>query len=201
MKLLIGTANPGKAIEIASLLNALGVELILPSMLSISDKPDEPYDSLRENARHKAQFYFDRSGGIPTVSEDTGLFVEGLKNELGVKTRRWGAGEHVSDQEWIDFFLKRMENIENRTAKFLCTVAYIDADKQEHFFDGEFGGVITQTLEHPITPGLPVCGCFRPNGFDSVYAALTLDEKNAISHRGQAVAKLRDFIRSLPQEA
>lgn len=176
-----------------SALRLLDLEVLTPSHLNITEKPEEPHETLQENALAKARFYVERSG-LPTIAEDSGLFVEALAGELGVKTRRWGAGETASDEEWIEHFLHRMEREEDRRATFLCTMAYIDDAGTEHVFDGAFHGTITRAVEHPPLPGLPVAGCFLPDGFDRVYAALAPEEKIRVSHRGQALQRLMEFL-------
>ena len=131
-----------------------------------------------------------------TIAEDSGILVDALAGELGIKTRRWGAGEKATDQEWIDYFLKRMSDVssQNRGAKFVCCSAIIDLHGQEHMFRGETPGIITQNLEAPIYEGLPLSSCFRPIGFDQVYSALTLQQKNAVSHRGKAMKQVHDWL-------
>jgi inosine/xanthosine triphosphate pyrophosphatase family protein len=86
MKLLIGTTNAGKTTEIRSALKSLELETVTPSDLGIVGEPDESFATLEENARSKARFYFAGSQGMPTIAEDTGLYVDALSNELGVKT-------------------------------------------------------------------------------------------------------------------
>lgn len=196
MKLLIGTANKGKAIEVQEALKDLGIDCILPTDFGIEEKPEETGTTYEENARLKANFYFERTK-LPVLADDSGIAVDALKDELGVYTRRWGAGDKVTDQEWVDHFLKRLENESNRKAHFVCCLCFKDVDGNEHIFEGTSDGVITETLETEYKPGLPVSACFRPDGYNKVYNALTIDEKNAISHRGRALQKLKEYFSSL----
>ncbi len=196
MKLLIGTANKGKAIEVQEALKSFGVECVLPTDLGIEEKPEETGTTYEENARLKANFYYERTG-LAVLSDDSGIVVEALKDELGVYTRRWGAGDKVTDQEWVEYFLKRLENAPTRRAQFVCCLCFKDAEGNEHIFEGTADGVITEALETDYKPGLPVSACFRPDGYDKVYNALTVDEKNAISHRGRALRKLKEYFASL----
>ena len=105
-----------------------------------------------------------------TLGEDSGLEVKALKNELGLHTRRWGAGHEATDEAWLDFFLKRMEAFpENRRdARFVCVAVLMMPDGREHVFEGEAHGVITHAPEAPLLPGLPLSSVFRPSGFDRV---------------------------------
>ena len=124
------------------------------------------------------------------------ILVDVLKGELGVKTRRWGKGEKASDQEWVDFFLERMKQFGDgeRTAGFICCAALVGPEGKRVVFEGRTEGIITPSLEAPIREGLALSSCFKPNGFDKVYAALSAEEKHGISHRGKALVPIRDFL-------
>lgn len=128
------------------------------------------------------------------MAEDAGIIVAALAGELGIHTRRWGLGPAVSDAEWIAHFLIHMGGVADRRATFHSAVAFIDEDGTEHTFEGRCEGEITALLEAPFRPGLPFDGCFRPASFDRAYGALTLAEKNTISHRGGALRKFRTFL-------
>lgn len=180
----------------ASALAPLKPEIVLPRDLGIAGSPPEDFPTLEENARSKARFYFERSGGIPTLAEDTGLYVDALKDELGVKTRRWGAGADASDAEWLAYFLRRMEREENRAAKFIAVVAHVDADGNEHLFESEVVGTILHEPQADYLPGLPVSSVFKPLEYDVVFSALTREQKNAISHRGRAIALFLQFLQN-----
>ena len=190
-RLLIGSNNPGKHTEIGEALAGLSLELIKPSDIDIQTDPDENGSSFAENAIMKARHFRLASDGLPTLADDSGIIVEALKNELGISTRRWGAGPKATDDQWIDFFLRRMEKEKNKRARFVCCIAYIDAQGKEYTFEGTCDGVITQSLEAGYLPGLPISACFKPKGFDCVYSAMSIEQKNSTSHRGRALKKLR----------
>jgi XTP/dITP diphosphohydrolase len=194
MKLLLATSNAGKITEISECLEGLSVEIVTPDTFGIS-QPDETEDTFEGNAVQKAKYYFEKSG-IPSLADDSGIVVEALQKELGVHTRRWGAGPEASDEEWIAYFLDRMEKEENKRASFVCVLAHVEAGGRIHTFEGRCSGVITDELEADYLPGLPISACFRPDGFDLVYSAMTVEQKNAISHRGKACRKLREFLAS-----
>ncbi len=194
MKLLIGSGNQGKHIEIAEVLGDLDIELLSPSDLHITIEPEETGSTYAENALLKARHFFEHGGAVPTIADDSGIIIDALQGELGVQTRRWGAGATASDKEWITYFLRRMEREQNRKARFVCNVAYIDEHKQEHLFEGVCEGIITPSLEADYLPGLPISACFKPEGFNVVYSAMTIDQKNNISHRGRAVQQLREHL-------
>jgi XTP/dITP diphosphohydrolase len=195
MELLIGTNNKGKVIEIGESLSGLPVQLLTPEHLNIKEVPPESGDSFEENAIQKARFFFEKSK-IPTLADDSGIVVDALKDELGLHTRRWGAGPAASDDEWIAYFLERMKDEKNKKARFICTLAYIDQDEQLHVFEGTCEGTITDALEADYLPGLPISACFRPEGHDRVFSALSVEQKNRTSHRGRASHKFREHLRA-----
>lgn len=193
MDLFIGSNNTGKIIEIGEVLSELGVNLIAPKDLDIEGDPEETGETYEDNAILKAK-YFRAESKMPTIADDSGIVIEALAGELGVKTRRWGAGANATDEEWITYFLDRMKSEENKRASFISTIAYIDDNDQIHTFEGRCDGIITETLEADYLPGLPISACFIPDGYDKVFSALPVEEKNRISHRGYAAHKFKDFL-------
>lgn len=194
MRLLVGTNNPGKVLEVEAVLNGLNVSLITPRSLDLTLQPDETGMTYAENALIKARAFFEHSQKMPTVAEDAGIVVDAFPGELGIHTRRWGLGPTVTDHEWITYFLERMKGIPNRRATFFSVVAFIDTHGKEHLFEGTCAGTITETLETEVPLGLPFDACFRPDNFDVVYGALTREQKNTISHRGSALQKFRTHL-------
>ncbi|MSR67481.1 non-canonical purine NTP pyrophosphatase [Candidatus Peribacteria bacterium] len=193
MQLLLGTNNRGKVIEMTEVLSGLPIELLTLLQLKLRPEVEEAGTTFRENALIKAQHFF-RLSGLPTLADDSGIIVDALHEELGVFTRRWGAGPTASDEEWIEFFLKRMKGEKNKKARFVCCLAYCDKEGTEHVFEGFCDGTITETLEASYLPGLPISACFKPDGCSFVYSAMTIEEKNKTSHRGKAMKKVRDFL-------
>ncbi|MFH1444348.1 MAG: non-canonical purine NTP pyrophosphatase [Candidatus Peregrinibacteria bacterium] len=195
MHLLIGTNNEGKIIEISEVLHGLPLKVLTPKHVSIDEAAPETGETFEANALEKARFYFERTQ-LPTVADDSGIIVEALKDELGIHTRRWGAGPEASDQEWIAHFLERMKEEENKRAAFVCVLAYVDPLGATYTFEGRCEGIITPSLEADYLPGLPISACFIPEGHDKVFSALTIEQKNSTSHRGRAAQQLRNFLLS-----
>lgn len=202
-ELLIATKNPGKFREITEALNGVPFGLVFLGGLNVDDRDFiEDGETFAENAKKKALYYAEKTGLI-ALGEDSGIVVEALGHELGVKTRRWGAGESASDEEWINYFLRRMEGVENRAAKFVCNACIFGGgiDRQ---FEAEVSGRISEALMAPLLPGIPLSSCFIPFGMDRVYAQLSVEEKNRLSHRGKAMAGVRKaltaqrFLRRVP---
>lgn len=179
--------------EMREALDGLGLELLDLSHVPTISVPEETGTTYRENAVIKAKHFFDATGH-PTVADDSGIVIDALKGELGVQTRRWGAGPDATDEEWIDYFLKRMKKEQNKRATFLCTLAHVDHQGQVHVFEGTCDGTITDALEADYLPGLPISACFRPDGEEYVFSALKTEQKNRTSHRGRALRQLREFL-------
>jgi XTP/dITP diphosphohydrolase len=192
-QLLIATANEGKFLEIKEGLSGLPFGFLsLRDMPAFDSVPCESAETFAENAAGKANFYFGKTG-IPTVADDSGIIVEALRGELGVHTRRWGAGPAATDEEWISFFLERMKKERNKRATFVCVLA-LTTERGLQTFEGMCEGIITDVLEAPYLPGLPLSACFRPDGHTCVFSALSIEQKNCSSHRGRAMRKLRDYL-------
>ncbi len=194
-KILVATTNQGKFEEIKAGLEKLPLTcLFLPDM-KIKTEFEEKGKTYEENAVLKARYFFKKTG-ILTLADDSGIEVEALKKEMGVRTRRFGAGEKATDEEWLNYFLKRMEafpKLEQRKARFICVMALFDG-KKERIFRGEANGVITLKLQAPIRKGIPLSSCFLPDGFKQVYSALSMAEKARISHRGKALSLVKKFL-------
>lgn len=197
---LIATANLGKFEEIATALESLPYRFLSLRDLGLEGQQvEENGTTHEENARLKTDFFYQKTGYL-TLGEDSGLEVEALQGELGLHTRRFGAGEKASDEEWLRVFLERMREMpaSKREAKFVCVmVLKKPSEGKEFVFEGEARGHIVLEPEAPILPGLPLSSVFKPDGFDRVYAALTHDEKNQISHRGLAAGKVVEFLKTI----
>lgn len=196
MEIFLASKNPGKLDEVRSFLRNDPVRITSSECIDLGQNPViESGKTLEENALLKA-----RSIWVPgrnTLGDDSGIFVDALPGELGVKTRRWGPGEHASDEEFIATFLKRMQNELNKKARFQCVLALKDSYGNEHIFSGLVEGSISIKRSEYFPPGLPFDCCFVPEGFDRVYALLPLELKNSTSHRGRALHKLRAHMATI----
>jgi XTP/dITP diphosphohydrolase len=184
---IFATHNENKVKEAASV---LGGEFRICSLRSIgmNDEIPEPFDTLRENAEEKARFVFKKTGK-DCFSEDTGLLVDALNGEPGVKSARY-AGDH-DFQANIDKLLKNLEGIENRNARFVTIICLIYKGK-EYIFEGECRGAIG--YERIGTLGFGYDSIFIPEGSHKTFGEMDLEEKNTYSHRKKAVEKLVAFL-------
>jgi XTP/dITP diphosphohydrolase len=195
MRLLLSTQNAGKATEVSHALADLSIEIVTLADLGLHSLEEESGTTYAENALLKARHGFALSG-LPTIADDSGIEVEALAAELGLHTRRWGAGPDATDATWIAYFLQRMEREVNRRARFTCALALV-SDSGERVFLGTCDGQITRTVEVPYLPGFPLSSCFVPDGYTQVYNVLGVAEKERISHRGRALQQLKDYLRAL----
>ncbi|MBU1089701.1 non-canonical purine NTP pyrophosphatase [Patescibacteria group bacterium] len=195
-KLFLATGNSSKAREIAEALNGLGLEIIsiadLPTAPDRSEPPEDG-ETFEENARIKAEFW-QQETGLPTLADDSGILVEALPGELGVRTVRFGAGAEASDAEWLEFFLKRMEESKTRRAKFISVLAFAEIGKPTEFFRGEVEGKILKKAAAPILPRIPLSSVFLADGAMEVFAAMSTAGKSRFSHRGRALKKVEEFL-------
>jgi len=195
-KILIATSNIGKFNEISSILEDLPIKLIaLKDIHLIVPEEIEDGKTYQENAYKKAN-YCAKKCGVMTLADDSGLIVDALKGELGVFTRRWGAGNKASDEEWIKYFLERIKNEQNRTATFVCCVCLVDnKGKVLTTARGETNGLLSNKLEAPIKAGIPLSSVFKAEGTNKVHSNLSIEEKNKISHRGKAMNEIKCYLK------
>ena len=190
-QLLLATKNQGKIIEIKKAFSDLdNFDIEILSLNDFPDMPDviEDGETLDHNSLKKAKEIFEFSG-IPTLADDTGLEIDFLDGAPGVYSARF-AGENCTYEDNNNKTLKLLFNVpkEQRGAKFRTVITlYTSPDKIETT-EGILEG---QIIEEKIgKKGFGYDPIFKPNGYDLTLAELGLDEKNKISHRGKAVAKM-----------
>ncbi len=191
MKLIFATNNQHKADEIRSVLNG-PIELVTLKEAGIDIDIPEPYNTLEENARIKSTTIFEMTG-THCFSEDTGLEVDALGGEPGVKSARY-AGEGRSFDANIDKLLANMERVEDRSARFRTVISLL-INGQEIQFEGVCKGRII--TEKRGNNGFGYDPVFIPEGSDLSFAEMDIAGKNHFSHRKKATQKLVAFLNSL----
>jgi XTP/dITP diphosphohydrolase len=181
--LVFATANRNKLIEAAGVLGE-GFDLELPADLGYTNDVPETHFTIRENAIEKAQFVWDMFGK-DCFADDTGLEVDVLDGAPGVYSARY-AGEPKNPVRNVQKLLRELEGVPfaERTARFRCVIALIEGGEL-HVFEGTCEGHIS--LEPQGELGFGYDPVFVPEGMEKTMAMLTLEEKNAISHRGRAL--------------
>lgn len=193
MKILLASRNRKKLAELRRILVPA-----LPDVEVVGLDDVEPYDEVPEsgatfadNALIKAREGH-RHTGLPTVADDSGLAVEALNGMPGVLSARW-AGSHGDDEANLRLVLDQLGDVpdERLGAAFVCAVAYVD-DASEILTDGTMPGRIVRQPRG--TNGFGYDPIFAPAGHDRTSAELSVEEKDAISHRGQALRALAERL-------
>ncbi|RZT97382.1 XTP/dITP diphosphohydrolase [Ancylomarina subtilis] len=188
MKLVFATNNQHKLTEIQ---NMLGDEFQVLSLSDINcqDEIPEDHETLEENASQKAHYIYEKFG-LNCFADDTGLEVGALNNEPGVYSARY-AGSSRSSKDNMRKVLDKLEGIDERAARFRTVISLI-IDGEEKQFEGIVNGQIL--FEEKGTDGFGYDPIFQPNSFDVSFAEMSLSDKNKISHRGNAVRKLVEYL-------
>ena len=188
MKLVFCTHNENKVKEIARLTGPEVDWLTLTDIGYLQEIP-EPFQTLEENARTKAETVF-RASGLPCFSEDSGLFTDALNGEPGVHSARY-AGANANATNNMTLLLERMKGKTNRKAAFKTVIAFFNGEECM-YFTGECTGSL---LESPIgTQGFGYDPLFVPDGDTRTFAQMSLDEKNKFSHRRKAMDAFLYYI-------
>jgi XTP/dITP diphosphohydrolase len=189
-RLVLASKNPGKLRELQALLAGSGIEVV--GLDPASPDVDETGTTFEENALIKARAAC-AATGLPALGEDSGIAVDALGGEPGVHSARWVPG---SDLDRLNALLKRMEPIPDgqRSGRYVSTIAIVTPDGREQVVRGELEGTIAR--EPHGTGGF---------GYDPIFvlengkttAEITMEEKNAISHRSRALAKVMKLLPEL----
>lgn len=189
MKIVFATNNAHKLQEVQQVLGS-EFELITLRDCGVTEDIPENEPTLEGNALAKSRYIYQRTG-YDCFADDTGLEVDALGGEPGVRSARYATDGH-DDQANKQLLLERLEGKEKREAQFRTAVALI-LGGEEYLFEGVVRGEITTSERGE--GGFGYDPLFVPEGYDKTFAELSAEEKNAISHRGRAVRKLADFLR------
>ena len=196
MKLLIATTNPGKILEYRQILSVLSVETISLKELGLENiKVEEDGETFEENAIKKAKTFCE-AAKIPVLADDSGLEIDFLSGEPGVKSRRW-PGYEATDEELIELALGKLKGVERekRGAQLRCCIAIsFPGEEQIYLTEGILRGIIT---ESPISiiPGFPFRSIFFLPEINRVLGELTLEEETEIAHRKKAMEKMIPILK------
>ena len=190
MKLIFATNNAHKLREVAEIVGEK-FELLTLRDCGITEDIPEEQPTLEGNALQKARYIYERTG-IDCFADDTGLEVDALGGEPGVRSARYATDGH-DDEANKRLLLERMEGVESRGAQFRTAVALIIGGK-EYLFEGIVRGQITHS--ELGDGGFGYDPLFVPEGYSKSFAQMSAEQKNAISHRGRAVRALAEFLNS-----
>jgi XTP/dITP diphosphohydrolase len=188
--ILFATNNEHKIAEVRSILGPDFRVLSLSDFNYARDLP-ETQNSFKGNALQKARYAFAHFN-TPCFADDSGLEVEALNGSPGVLSARY-AGRHGNSEENINLLLENLQGIANRSARFKTVIALVTNVADAYFFEGIVNGSILDQRRGAYGFGYdPV---FLPDGYSKTFAEMSAREKNAISHRAEAVRKLADYLK------
>lgn len=192
MKIVFASKNKHKVEEIARLLPP-GFDLLSLLDLALEEDIPETADTLEGNARLKAD-YVTRKFGLDCFADDTGLEVDALGGAPGVHSARY-AGPQRSDTDNMAKLLAQLKETMPRSARFRTVIA-LNLGGNQYLFEGRVDGEILTTQRG--TQGFGYDPIFQALGFDRSFAEMSMEEKNALSHRGRALEKMIAFLQNKP---
>jgi XTP/dITP diphosphohydrolase len=189
-KLIFATSNAKKIQEVRGILGS-SYEVLSLADINFEGEIPEPYDTIRENSIHKANFFFEKTS-LPCLAEDSGLEVDALDGRPSAYSARY-AGEERNDITNYKKVLTELGESENRKARFISIITYKNKERED-VFEGNMDGCIAMSPRGEN--GFGYDPIFIPDGFTKTNAELSLEEKNAISHRKKALDELVRYLRS-----
>jgi len=193
-QIIIDTKNKGKVAEFQELFKKYDMETI--SLLDLPDNKEdveETGETFEENARLKAE-QISSILNAPVLADDSGLIIDALDGCPGVFSARY-AGLEKNDQDNNNKVLNELKGIpvENRAARFICVLAVARPGKATFFVTGKCEGFIA--LSESGSNGFGYDPIFIPEGYEETMAEISAEEKNEISHRGQAIKELDEWLK------
>ncbi|MFA6486407.1 MAG: non-canonical purine NTP pyrophosphatase [Candidatus Magasanikbacteria bacterium] len=192
-KILIATTNPGKFEEYLSEFGDLPIKFVSLRDVKLDKiEIDEPYDTLSQNAIHKARFYA-RKSGLITIAEDAGFFIDQLQGAPGIKAKRYAETGAKRNQKVLENLLGVPER--KRGAFFQADGCVFDPITDSYtVFTGKVRGRIAEKIASQERAGLDYDAIFYFPPLKKIFSELTILEKNNISHRGQVIHQIKYFL-------
>ena len=191
MRLIFASNNQHKIEELKAFCKNV-IDIVSLKEAGIDIDIPEPHDTLEENASEKSWTIY-KLTGKNCFSEDTGLEIEALNGEPGVKSARY-AGEARTFKNNIEKILSQLSSHSNKKAKFRAVISLI-IDGKENQFEGICSGKIIDTPAG--TEGFGYDPIFIPDGSDRTFAEMSVEEKNQFNHRTKAAAKLVAYLQTM----
>ena len=193
--LLLATRSEGKLRELKPMFAAAGLTLVSLDELEIDESEEEndlePYTTFEENALSKARYFYEVSGGIPTVADDSGLEVDALSGRPGVKSKRWSGRNDLRgaalDEANNAALLQSLAGVPNTAARYVCAAAFV-AVGVEITTRGVTEGAIVAAPRG--TGGFGYDPYFLSAELGRTFGETSVEEKQRVSHRGRAFRDL-----------
>jgi XTP/dITP diphosphohydrolase len=188
---VLATRSAGKLRELRPIFESYGVRVVDLAEAGVVETPDESdiesFDTFEENALAKARYFFERCGGADVFADDSGLVVDALGGEPGVRSKRWSGrddlGGEALDRANNEQLLSRLAGISNRRARFVCAAAWY-GNTGEVVVRGEVAGRIVDSGSGSY--GFGYDPYFYSDELGMTMADATVEEKRRVSHRGRA---------------
>lgn len=194
-KIVIATNNAHKTDEISHVLGMDGLEFVTMRQAGIESDPVEDADTFEGNARIKAMAAHEAGGGVAVMADDSGLVVDALDGAPGVYSSRF-AGEDGNDAANNALLLERLKGVpdDKRTARFVCTLVFVDEDGTEKVATGSVEGRIGHAERGG--EGFGYDPLFYPDAYEGrlTFAEVPQSEKNLISHRANALRAMKEKL-------
>ncbi len=194
MKVVLASKNPHKLVEISKITEKFGFELILQSELGVDMDVEETGTTFEENSFLKAEAVM-KATALPALADDSGIAVDALNGEPGIYSARYGFDPSLDDWGRLLLLLKNTEHVPDgqRQAQFVCVITMVTPEGQVIQARGEIHGELTREPRGENGFGYDPIFYYPP--FGKTTAELSPEEKNAVSHRGNALRVLYDKLK------
>ena len=194
MKVVLASKNPHKLVEIKQITDQFGFDLVLQSELGVDIDVEETGITFEENSLIKAKAVMEATG-LPALADDSGIAVDALNGEPGVYSARYGFDESLDDWGRMMLLLKNTEHVPDgqRQAKFVCVISFVTPDGETIQARGEIHGELTRQPRGENGFGYDPIFYYPP--FGQTTAELPAEQKNAVSHRGNALRILNEKLK------
>ena len=186
MKVVLASKNRHKLVEISKITEKFDMELVLQSDLGVDIDVEETGTTFEENSFIKAEAVM-KATGLPALADDSGIAVDALNGEPGIYSARYGFDDSLDDWGRLELLLKNTEHVPDgeRQAQFVCVITMVTPDGQTIQARGEIHGELTREAKGENGFGYDPIFYYPPLG--KTTAELDPEEKNAVSHRGNAL--------------
>ena len=194
MKVVLASKNKHKLVEISKITEKFGMELVLQSELGVDIDVEETGSTFEENSYIKAEAVM-KATGLPALADDSGIAVDALNGEPGIYSARYGFDESLDDWGRLLLLLKNTEHVPDgqRQAQFVCVITMVTPEGQTIQARGEIHGELLREARGENGFGYDPIFYYPPFGKST--AEMDPEEKNAVSHRGNALRVFYDKLK------
>ena len=194
MKVVLASKNPHKLVEISKITEKFGFDLVLQSELGVDIDVEETGTTFEENSFLKAEAVM-KATGLPALADDSGIAVDALNGEPGIYSARYGFDESLNDYDRMMLLLKNTEQVPDgqRQAQFVCVITMVTPEGRTIQARGEIHGELTREPRGENGFGYDPIFYYPP--FGKTTAEASPEEKNAVSHRGNALRVFYDKLK------